>query len=78
MIDCSQIVALLSDYLDDDISSETRRMVETHLARCHRCSVVYSTTRQTLRIVTECGAFALPVAVGARLDYRLKELFAGS
>jgi len=78
MTDCSQIVALLSDYLDGDISSEVRRMVEAHLAKCHRCSVVYSTTRQTLKIVTECGAFSLPVAVGARLHHRLKELLAPS
>jgi len=78
MIDCSQIVALLSDYLDGDISPEMKQLVEAHLAKCHRCSVVYSTTRQTLRIVTECGAFTLPVAVGARLHDRLKELLAAS
>ena len=52
MIDCSQIVALLSDYLDGDISPEMKQLVEAHLAKCHRCAVVYSTTRQTLRIVT--------------------------
>lgn len=78
MIDCSQIIAQVSDYLDDEVSPETRQMVEQHLAKCHRCSLVYSTTRRTLRIVTESGAFALPVAVGTRLHARLRELFAGS
>jgi anti-sigma factor (TIGR02949 family) len=78
MIECSQIIAQLSDYLDGEVSPETRQMVEHHLAKCHRCSLVYSTTRQTLRIVTECGAFALPAAVGTRLHARLRELFAGS
>ncbi len=78
MIDCNQIIAKLSDYLDGEVSQETREMVEKHLAKCHRCSLVYSTTRQTLRIVTECGAFALPAAVGTRLHTRLRELFAGS
>jgi anti-sigma factor (TIGR02949 family) len=78
MIDCSQIIAQLSDYLDGEVSPETRQVVEAHLAKCRRCSVVYSTTRQTLRIVTECGAFAIPVAVGSRLQARLKELLAGS
>jgi len=78
MIDCNQIIAQLSDYLDGDVSPETREMVEKHLTKCHRCSLVYSTTRQTLRIVTECGAFVLPAAVGTRLDARLRELFAGS
>ncbi len=78
MIDCSQIIAQLSDYLDGEVSPETRQMVEKHLAKCHRCSLVYSTTRQTLRIVTDCGAFAIPVAVGTRLHARMKELLAGS
>jgi predicted anti-sigma-YlaC factor YlaD len=78
MIDCSQIIARLSDYLDDEVSPQTRRIVEEHLAKCHRCSLVYSTTRQTLRIVTECGAFALPAGVGTRLHVRLRDLFAGS
>lgn len=78
MIDCSQIIAQLSDYLDGEVSPETRQMVEEHLTKCHRCSLVYSTARQTLRIVTESGAFAIPVAVGTRLHARLRELFAGS
>ena len=78
MIDCNQIIAQLSDYLDGEVSTETRQMVEQHLAKCHRCSLVYSTTRQTLKIATESGAFALPVAIGTRLHARLRELFAGS
>jgi anti-sigma factor RsiW len=78
MIDCSQIIAQLSEYLDGEVSPQTRRMVEEHSAKCHRCSRVYSTTRQTLRIVTESGAFALPAAVGTRRHARLRELFAGS
>lgn len=78
MIDCSQIIAQLSDYLDGEVSPETRQLVEKHLTKCHRCSVVYSTTRQTLRIVTDCGAFAIPVAVGTQLHARMKELLAGS
>lgn len=78
MIDCSQIIAQLSDYLDGEVSPETRQMVKNHLAKCHRCALVYSTTRQTLRIVTECGAFALPAGVGTRLHARLKDVLAGS
>jgi len=78
MMDCAQILAELSDYLDGEVAPDTRRLVEAHLARCRRCSLVYSTTRETLRIVTECGVFAIPVAEGTRLHGRLKELLAGS
>lgn len=78
MIDCAQVLAELSDYLDKEVSPETRRMVETHLTKCRRCSLVYSTTRETLRIVSECGVFTVPVGGSARLKSRLKELFASS
>jgi predicted anti-sigma-YlaC factor YlaD len=78
MIDCRQIMAQLSDYLDGEVSPHTRQMVETHLAKCRRCSLVYSTTRQTLTIVTTCGAFAIPVSAGTRLHAGLKELLAGN
>lgn len=78
MIDCSQIMAQLSDYLDGEVSAQTRQMVEAHLANCRRCSLVYSTTRRTLRVVTDCGAFAIPVSAGTRLHAWLKELLAGN
>lgn len=76
MIDCAQILAQLSDYLDAEISSEARQIVEAHLAKCRRCSLVYSTTRKTLRIVTECGVFTIPASRSTRLQSHLKELFA--
>ncbi len=76
MIDCQQIIAQLSEYLDGEVSPATRQAVEAHLAKCHRCSLVFSTTRQTLKIVTESGAFAIPVSAGTRLHARLKELLA--
>lgn len=78
MIDCNQIMAQLSDYLDGEVSAHTRQMVEVHLAKCRRCSLVYNTTRWTLRIITECGAFAIPVSAGTRLHVRLKELLVGN
>jgi predicted anti-sigma-YlaC factor YlaD len=78
MIDCSQIMAQLSDYLDGEVSRDTKQMVEAHLAKCRRCSLVYSTTRRTLRIVTECGAFTIPVAAGTRLHARLKQSLPGN
>lgn len=78
MIDCSQIITQLSDYLDGEVSPETKQIVEKHLAKCHRCSLVYSTTRHTLKIVTQSRAFVLPAAVGTRLHARLRDLFAAS
>ena len=76
MTDCGRIIALLSEYLDGEVQPEMRPRVEAHLANCRRCSLIYSTTRRTLNIVTESGTFAIPVSARNRLHARLKELLA--
>ena len=51
-IRCGAVLALLSDYLDGDISEEDRRRVEAHVAGCNVCErfgVRFATAVQTLR-----------------------------
>jgi len=77
MLDCKHVLAELSNYLDAEVSPELKRVIEEHLAGCHRCSLFYDTTRKTLKIVTEVGPFELPLDISGRLHARLRELFAG-
>lgn len=77
MLDCRQVLAELSNYLDDDVTGELQGAIEKHLARCHRCWVVYDTSRRTLKIVEECSPEATPVAVSERLHARLRAMYAG-
>jgi anti-sigma factor RsiW len=77
MLNCKRVLAEISNYLDGEVSPELKKALEDHLADCHRCSLVYSTTRKTLRIVTESGAFEVPLEAHARLRARLAELLAG-
>lgn len=76
MLDCKHVLAELSNYLDGEVSPELKRLIEEHLAGCHHCTLVYDTTRKTLKIVTEAEAFELPLEASARLHARLRELFA--
>ncbi len=76
MLDCKHVLSELSNYLDGEVPPELKRAIELHLAGCHRCTLIYDTTRKTLKIVTEVEAFELPVAVSARLHVRLQQLFA--
>ena len=77
MLDCRYVITELSNYLDGEVSSELKQAVEEHLAKCRWCSLIYSTTRRALKVVTESGALELPPHVSARLHERLRELFAG-
>lgn len=76
MLDCRQVLAELSNYLDGEVLPEVKRALEQHLAKCHRCALVYDTTRRTLKIVTESGPFEISLASSARLHARLRELLA--
>ena len=60
MISCRDFISELGNLLDDDVASEIRDQLEAHLAHCNTCQVLYDSTRQTLRIVTESGSFEYP------------------
>ncbi|HEY0725011.1 MAG TPA: zf-HC2 domain-containing protein [Pyrinomonadaceae bacterium] len=60
MISCRDFITELGNLLDDDIASEIREQLQSHLAHCNSCQVLYDSTRKTLHIVTESGSFEYP------------------
>ena len=60
MISCKDFITELGNLLDDEVASEIREQLQTHLAHCNTCQVLYDSTRKTLRIVTESGSFDYP------------------
>jgi predicted anti-sigma-YlaC factor YlaD len=73
VLDCRQVLASLSCWLDGDGTAELRAAIERHLARCGRCRVLVDTTRHTLRLLVETEPFEVPLAVSARLYARLEQ-----
>ena len=67
MYSCSEVLAELSNYLDDEVTAEIRRELEQHVSHCRTCQVIYDSTRKTLRIVTESQSFELPEDVSMRV-----------
>jgi predicted anti-sigma-YlaC factor YlaD len=73
-MDCKEVLANMSCHIDGDGSAELRKAIEEHIARCRRCRVVFDTTGQMLRIVTDTEPFEVPLAVSARLYNRLEKI----
>lgn len=73
MLECKQVLSELSNYLDDELSLELSRAIAQHLARCHRCWVIYNTTGKTLQIVSDCLPSTVPLAVSERLHEKLRK-----
>jgi predicted anti-sigma-YlaC factor YlaD len=77
MMDCKDVLASLSNYVDGDVSAELRTALEEHIAKCRRCRVVFDTTEKALKIILDVEPFEVPLAVGARLYTRLEKVLAG-
>ena len=74
MISCKEVLANLSDYIDEEGSAELRRAIENHISWCRRCRVVFDTTGKALKIVLDVEPFEVPLAVSARLYARLERV----
>jgi anti-sigma factor RsiW len=71
MPSCSDLRSELSNLLDDEVPPELRRALLHHLAECRTCQILYDSTRRTIRIVTDVGAWDLPAEVSQRLTGRI-------
>ena len=60
MITCDEFFAEFGDYLENRVSPEVRQELELHLSQCHACHVLYDSTCQTIKIVTDSSSFELP------------------
>jgi len=67
VISCDQFIAELGDLLDDEVATEFRQQLESHLVHCRACQVLYDSTRKTLRIITESDSFEYPEPVAEPL-----------
>jgi predicted anti-sigma-YlaC factor YlaD len=76
IMDCKEVLANLSNYVDGEVSAELRVALEEHIAKCRRCRVVFDTTGRALKIVLDVEPFEVPLAVSARLYARLEKILA--
>ena len=74
-MDCNEVTANMSCYIDGDGSEELRKALREHVAQCRRCRVVFDTTGQMLGMVRDAEPFEVPLAVSARLYSRLEKIF---
>lgn len=64
---CSEFLALLDELIDNEVSSETRALLNDHLRGCDHCEVTLSTTRKTIEIYRSHEVYELPNPVRERL-----------
>jgi anti-sigma factor RsiW len=66
-VKCADFLKELTDYLDGVIDNRTRAELEEHLAWCHKCYVVVSTTKHTIEIYRDSKLYELPEDLRGKL-----------
>ena len=71
MISCEDVLREVSNYIDTEVTEDLRRQIEEHLRACHNCTVLVSTTRKTVSLVSCSRILELPTGASQRLMERL-------
>ncbi len=64
---CSQVVALLIDYVENRLPDRRREDLERHLAGCASCAAALNTYRSTVSLLESLTEEDLPNEVRTRL-----------
>ena len=73
MIRCEDVLREVSNYIDAEVTQELRRQIEEHLRGCQDCTVLVSTTRKTVSLLSSSRILELPSDVSQRLMERLAD-----
>jgi anti-sigma factor RsiW len=70
-IPCQEVVELITDYLEDALSTRERRSLEHHLAGCPHCTAYLAQMRETLRLAGRLT----PQDLSAEMTEEFSEIF---
>ena len=68
---CCDILAVMSDYLDQDLDQEKVRKIEAHFKDCRRCLYFFQTFRKTILLSRSWGQTVFPSEVRQHFHYFL-------
>ena len=72
VISCSDVTALLSDYVDDDILPSLKARIANHVEGCDLCKDEEQGLREVISLASElCDTPPLPAGVSTRLRQAL-------
>jgi predicted anti-sigma-YlaC factor YlaD len=77
-VDCTEVMELLSEYLDADVRDELRKAVDQHLHTCSDCSYYVDTVRKTVVLYRADQRIEVPMKAATRLQAALAAEYAAN
>lgn len=72
---CLELLAYLSDYIDNNLDETLSAAARHHLSTCQNCRVVLDTTQQTILLYREQDPLTIPLARRQQLFNELQATF---
>ena len=73
-ISCLEVWREISNYLEEEISPETRERMEAHFKACAHCTAILDGTRNVVGLVGDGRVFQTPEGFSQRLYKKLQKL----
>ena len=71
-LDCDEVRAASSDFIDGELSSRESSRIRAHLERCGLCTAFVETLRATIDMLRSTGATGAPVGFRERVQERIR------
>jgi predicted anti-sigma-YlaC factor YlaD len=75
-LSCEDVRREISNYLDNDIAPERKKLIEKHLEQCQNCAVLLDSMHNMVVLIADERRFELPQGFGKRLRDKLEKEFA--
>lgn len=75
MMECKQLVALLSEFIDGQLPDHLCQEIQAHIADCEPCVAFVNTLRKTIQMCQQLPQQPLPDELKSRLKELLQNEF---
>jgi len=72
-ISCLEVWRQVSNYLDNEVSTDLRARIEAHVKTCAHCKAVVDGTRNVVKLIADGVEYDLPQGFSERLYSKLQE-----
>jgi hypothetical protein len=73
VVNCEHVWREISNYLENEVDSATRAVMEAHFKECKHCTAVLDGTRNIVQLYGDDRLFELPAGFSQRLQRRLAQ-----
>lgn len=74
-MDCKKMIAIISDFLDNELSDIEKISLQAHMEECEDCLALYRSMEELLLLLKHCyceESVPVPKQVSRRIFYQLR------